>query len=92
MIRAICSWLIVLVLLPFTASLSTCDISVLLGTRTSTPIVSWVAASADLMAFSVNDDAGGLVALPGPVVLSRDSVLALVGRPVRSRLDFLRHP
>ena len=87
MTRAICSCLIVLVLLPFTSPFSTCDVSALLGTQTSSPIVPWAPASADLTALSVNDEAGGLLPLSERVVLSRASALAFIGRPVRSTID-----
>jgi hypothetical protein len=88
MIRVVCSWLlIVLALSPFTAPFSTCDVSALLENHTSTAIVPWVPASPDLTTLSSIDDAGALSPLIGRVMLSRDSVLAVIGWPVRSTFD-----
>jgi hypothetical protein len=84
MIRASCSWLLIALAL---SPLTTCDVNSLLKGRVSTMLVAWGRDTADLMATSSIDDPAERSSPLGRAVLSRDSVLDLMGWRIRPLFD-----
>jgi hypothetical protein len=89
MIRAGCSWLLIVLAL---SPLTTCDVNSLLKGRVSTMLVAWGPDTADLMATSAIDDPAERSWPVGRAVLSRDSVLDLMGWRIRPLFDMPVRP
>jgi hypothetical protein len=88
MIRVVCAWmLIVLAASPFTAPFSTCDVSALLGTHTSTVAISSVATCPEIGDCSSTSDAGSVSPLVLRIVLTRNAVLVPSDWPVPQTAD-----